>query len=134
MLCIRFALQHSKRSQTGDEPVELLKCCKNLGGYDKKKIIPYNLGYIDAKKLANELYDSRRGQMPNVNNLKEEAAKRSRKQKEQCDFSEVSRLCGVFVNHYLNSDVNYRLADKEAIFQAAMEAVFGPEIWSLLHL
>jgi hypothetical protein len=40
---------------TGDEPVELLKCCKNLGGYDKKKIIPYNLGYIDAKKLANYL-------------------------------------------------------------------------------
>jgi hypothetical protein len=92
--------------------------------------------------------------MPNINNLKKEAAKRwvenhdlsqvsdndllaellNRKHKEQCDFSKVSRLCGVFVDHYLTSDVNYRLADKEAIFQAAMEAVFGPEIWSLLHL
>ncbi len=43
-----------EETATGDN-LEDLADCKDLGEYAKEKIAPYDLGYINAKKLADVL-------------------------------------------------------------------------------
>lgn len=39
-----------KETPTGDAPIELMGC-KSLGEYSRKKIMVYDFGYIDVKKM-----------------------------------------------------------------------------------